>query len=43
MGYMTSQEEDYLLSTPVYQQWLAQGMVEGVVQLAQLRGLIDKQ
>lgn len=43
MGYMSNQEEDYQLSSPVYQQWLAQGMVEGVVQLAQHRGLIDKQ
>lgn len=43
MGYMSSQEEDYLLSSPVYQQRLAEGMVEGVVQLAQQRGLIDKQ
>lgn len=43
MGYMSNQEEDYQLSSPVYQQWLAQGMVEGVVQLAQQRGLIDKQ
>lgn len=42
MGYMSNQEEDYQLSSPVYQQWLAQGMVEGVVQLAQQRGLIDK-
>ncbi len=41
MGYMSTMEEDYLLSHPVYQQRLAQGMVEGIVQLAQMRGLIE--
>ena len=40
MGYMTNMEEDLKLSCPVYQQWLVQGMVEGVVRMAQLRGLI---
>lgn len=39
MGYMTNMEEDLKLSCPVYQQWLVQGMVEGVVRMAQLRGL----
>ena len=41
MGYMTNMEEDLLLSHPIYQERLVQGMVEGVVRLARLRGLID--
>lgn len=41
MGYMTNMEEDLKLSCPVYQKWLVQGMVEGVVRLAQQRGLIE--
>ena len=41
MGYMTNMEEDLLLSHPVYQERLVQGMVEGVVRLARLRGLIE--
>ena len=40
MGYMTNMEEDLLLSSPVYQQRLAQGMADGVAQMARLRGLI---
>lgn len=41
MGYMSDAEEDRLLSSPVYQCFLAEGMVEGVVKLSQMRGLID--
>lgn len=38
MGYMTNIREDLLLSHPVYQQWLAEGMAEGVYQLALMQG-----
>ena len=40
MGYLSNREEDLLLSNPPYQQKLVDGMVEGIVQLAQMRGLI---
>lgn len=38
MGYMTNIREDLLLSHPVYQRQLAEGMAEGVYQLALMRG-----
>ena len=41
MGYMTNSEEDLLLSCPQYQDRLVQGMVQGIISLAQARGLID--
>ena len=41
MGYMTNMEEDLLLSSPAYQARLVEGMVEGVIRLARLRGLIE--
>ena len=42
MGYMSTPREDYLLSTPVYQQWLAEGMAQGVYEIALYRGWIEK-
>ena len=41
MGYMTNSEEDLLLSCPQYQDRLVQGMVQGIISLAQARGLIN--
>lgn len=41
MGYMTNFEEDLLLSSPEYQQRLAQGMTQGIIQMSRQRGLID--
>ena len=41
MGYMNNMEEDLKLSCPEYQQRLVQGMVEGVVRMARMRGLIE--
>ena len=41
MGYMSNQEEDLKLANPPYQQALVDGMVEGIVQLSQMRGLIQ--
>lgn len=41
MGYMTSFEEDLKLSHPEYQQRLVEGMVEGVIRMARMRGLIE--
>ena len=38
MGYMSTPREDYLLSSPVYQQWLAEGMAQGVYEIAVRRG-----
>ena len=40
MGYMTNFEEDLLLSSPVYQQRLVDGMVQGIIDMARMRGLI---
>lgn len=40
MGYMTNAREDVLLSAPVYQQWLAEGMAQGVYDIAVYRGLL---
>lgn len=41
MGYMSNVREDILLSDPVYQQQLVQGMVDGLVEVARMRGLIE--
>lgn len=41
MGYMSNREEDLLMANSEYQQLLAQGMVEGIVELSRMRGLID--
>ena len=42
MGYMSNMGEDIKLATPEYQTQLAQGMVEGVYQVALMRGWIEK-
>lgn len=42
MGYMSNPAEDVKLATPEYQTMLAQGMVEGVYQVALLRGWIEE-
>ena len=41
MGYMSNKEEDLLMANAPYQEKLAEGMVEGIVQLARMRGLIE--
>ena len=41
MGYMTTISEDILLSEPLYQEKLVKGMVEGLIDVAKLRGVID--
>lgn len=41
MGYMTNVREDILLSDPAYQQLLVRGMVDGLVEVARMRGLIE--
>ena len=43
MGFMSNIQDDYLLSAPVYQQWLAEGMAQGVYEIALYRGLIQGQ
>ena len=40
MGYMSNAGEDIKLATPEYQRQLAEGMVEGVYQVALMRGWI---
>ena len=40
MGYMSNVAEDIKLATPEYQTMLAEGMVEGIYQVAQMRGWI---
>lgn len=42
MGYMSNVGEDIKLATPEYQTQLAQGMVEGVYQVALMRGWITE-
>jgi len=42
MGFMTNTREDLLLSQPVYQQWLAEGMADGVYEIALFRGIIGE-
>jgi len=41
MGFMSNPEEDIKLATPEYQQWLAEGMAQGVYEIALFRGLIQ--
>ncbi len=41
MGFMSNKYDDVLLSTPEYQQWLAEGIADGVYALAVARGVID--
>ena len=41
LGYMTNAGEDIKLATPQYQTMLAEGMVEGVYQVALMRGWVD--
>ena len=40
MGFLSNPEEDFLLSTPVYQQWLAEAMAQGVYEIALDRGWV---
>lgn len=42
MGYMSNAGEDIKLATPEYQTMLAQGMVEGVYQVALMRGWVEE-
>lgn len=42
MGYMSNPEEDIKLATPEYQQWLAEGMAQGIYEIALFRGLIQE-
>ena len=41
MGYMSNVGEDLKLATPEYQQMLAEGMAEGVYQIALMRGWLE--
>ncbi|MBO4378681.1 MAG: N-acetylmuramoyl-L-alanine amidase, partial [Clostridia bacterium] len=41
MGYMSNKEEDLLMANEPYQKKLAEGMAEGIIQLAKMRGLIE--
>ncbi len=38
MGYMSNTQEDLKLATPVYQQMLAEGIAQGVYEIALMRG-----
>lgn len=40
-GFMSNVQDEHLLSQPVYQQWLAEGMAQGVYEIAVYRGLIQ--
>ena len=42
LGFMSTPREDYLLSHPVYQQWLAEGLTQGVYEIALYRGWITE-
>lgn len=41
MGFLSNVKDEHLLSQPVYQQWLAEGMAQGVYEIAVYRGLIE--
>lgn len=41
MGYMTNVEEDIKLATPEYQQLLAEGMAQGVYEIAVMQGWVE--
>ena len=41
MGYMSNRDDDIMLSTEEYQAKVVQGMVDGLVAVARLRGLIE--
>ncbi len=43
MGFMTNAREDVLLSQPTYQQWLCEGMAQGVYDIAEHRGLLGQE
>ena len=42
MGFMSNPQEDLLLSTPAYQQLLAEGMAQGVYDIALYRGWVGQ-
>lgn len=42
MGFMSNPEEDFLLATPIYQQWLAEAMAQGVYEIALYREWIKE-
>ena len=43
LGYMSNKEEDVRLSHPYYQQQLTEGIVQGVYEMAVIRGLIEEE
>ncbi len=43
LGFMSNPVDDILLSVPEYQQWLAEGLADGVYELCVVRGVIGPQ
>ena len=41
MGYLSNVQEEYLLVTPTYQQWLAEGMADGIYGIAVAQGWVS--
>mgnify|MGYP000532119989 CR=1 FL=1 len=41
LGFMSNVQDEHLLSQPQYQQWLAEGMAQGVYEIAVFRGLVE--
>ena len=41
MGFMSNKREDLLLAHSTYQQWLAEGMVNGIYDVAVFRGILQ--
>ena len=41
LGFMSNKIDDVLLSTPEYQQWLAESLADGIYELAIVRGVIS--
>ena len=40
-GFMSNPDDDLMISTPEYQQHLIEGMINGIEEIARMRGVIQ--